>query len=58
MFSDGPDYILKDWPPGYALFDHHKEQKGADKKIRHDPYLIGAGSPPILTSIAYRSFVI
>ncbi|TFK63002.1 hypothetical protein BDN72DRAFT_827027 [Pluteus cervinus] len=32
-------YVLKDWPPGYRMFDHHK---GPERGPRHDVYLFGS----------------
>jgi hypothetical protein len=32
-------YVLKSWPSGYQLYDHHK---GAQNEPRHDLYLFGA----------------
>jgi hypothetical protein len=36
--SAGPSYVLKDWPKGYRMFDHHK---GPQDNPRHDLYLMG-----------------
>ncbi|GLB41941.1 putative transcription-silencing protein Clr2 [Lyophyllum shimeji] len=36
--SPSKDYILRDWPAGYAFFDHHK---GKADSPRHDLYLFG-----------------
>jgi Transcription-silencing protein, cryptic loci regulator Clr2 len=35
---DGPEYVLKSFPAGYKLFDHHK---GPAPDPRHDLYLFG-----------------
>ncbi|KAF8074836.1 hypothetical protein FPV67DRAFT_1575013 [Lyophyllum atratum] len=35
---EGPDYVLRSWPEGYAFFDHHKGVRNAP---RHDLYLFG-----------------
>ncbi|RDB20827.1 hypothetical protein Hypma_012012 [Hypsizygus marmoreus] len=35
---EGPEYVLRDWPAGYAFFDHHK---GISSAPRHDVYLFG-----------------
>ncbi|KAI0075301.1 hypothetical protein K474DRAFT_1664349 [Panus rudis PR-1116 ss-1] len=40
---DGPAYVLKDWPSGYAMFDHNK---GPQANPRHDPYLYGTTNAP------------
>jgi Transcription-silencing protein, cryptic loci regulator Clr2/Transcription-silencing protein Clr2 len=32
------DYVLKDWPQGYRMFDHNK---GPEEAPRHDAYLMG-----------------
>lgn len=37
----GPTYVLKDWPAGYHMFDHHK---GPERAPRHDAYLIGSAT--------------
>ncbi|KAK0202550.1 hypothetical protein DFS33DRAFT_1341073 [Desarmillaria ectypa] len=37
----GPSYVLKDWPAGYRMYDHHKGTRGAP---RHDIYLFGGPS--------------
>ncbi|KAG5723675.1 hypothetical protein E4T56_gene20246 [Termitomyces sp. T112] len=34
-----PSYILREWPAGYAFFDHHK---GPALNPRHDLYLFGS----------------
>ncbi|TFK39812.1 hypothetical protein BDQ12DRAFT_628755 [Crucibulum laeve] len=36
--ADGSNYILKDWPQGYRMYDHHK---GREMDPRHDIYLFG-----------------
>ncbi|ETW79045.1 hypothetical protein HETIRDRAFT_478374 [Heterobasidion irregulare TC 32-1] len=35
----GKNYVLRNWPAGYAMFDHHKGKKSAP---RHDLYLFGS----------------
>jgi Transcription-silencing protein, cryptic loci regulator Clr2 len=37
-YTAGPEYILKDWPPGYCMFIHYK---GPQDNPRTDKYLIG-----------------
>ncbi|KAF9466099.1 hypothetical protein BDZ94DRAFT_1158717 [Collybia nuda] len=37
----GPNYVLKDWPEGYRLFDHHK---GPEANPRHDLYMFGSSN--------------
>lgn len=34
----GPNYVLRAWPDGYRMFDHHK---GPQNNPRHDIYLFG-----------------
>jgi Transcription-silencing protein, cryptic loci regulator Clr2 len=36
--TEGPSYVLKDWPQHYAMYDHHKGPKDSP---RHDIYLFG-----------------
>jgi hypothetical protein len=36
--SDGPNYVIRDFPQGYKLFKHHK---GTGKSHRTDMYLFG-----------------
>lgn len=36
--SAGPSYVLKNWPEGYCMFDHHK---GPHATPRHDIYFFG-----------------
>jgi len=36
--SVGPTYVLKSWPDGYRLYDHHK---GSADNPRHDLYMFG-----------------
>lgn len=38
---EGRPYVLKDWPRGYRMFDHHK---GPANAPRHDMYLFGSTS--------------
>ena len=38
IVPEGPSYILRDFPPGYRLFD---QNKGAELDPRHDLYLYG-----------------
>jgi hypothetical protein len=38
LVLDGPSYVLKNWPEGYRMFDHHK---GPQATPRHDVYLMG-----------------
>ncbi|KAI5833367.1 hypothetical protein K523DRAFT_265477 [Schizophyllum commune Tattone D] len=35
---EGKDYVLRDWPAGYRMYDHHK---GPAHGPRHDMYLFG-----------------
>ena len=36
--AEGKDYVLRDWPAGYRMYDHHK---GPAHGPRHDMYLFG-----------------
>ncbi|KAF8892256.1 hypothetical protein BD779DRAFT_1511858 [Infundibulicybe gibba] len=36
---EGPDYVFRDWPQGYRMYDHHK---GPAANPRHDVYLFGS----------------
>ncbi|CAL1715091.1 unnamed protein product [Somion occarium] len=40
---EGPNYVLKDWPTDYCMFDHNK---GKESNPRHDPYLYGTTLAP------------
>ncbi|KAJ7577040.1 hypothetical protein C8J56DRAFT_972179 [Mycena floridula] len=37
-WEEGKNYVLKDWPANYKMFDHHK---GPQASPRHDVYLYG-----------------
>ncbi|KAF8239404.1 hypothetical protein L208DRAFT_1237893 [Tricholoma matsutake] len=47
----GPNYVLKSWPDGYRLYDHHK---GPADNPRHDLYLFG---PPKVRFRSINEFI-
>ncbi|KAJ6619838.1 hypothetical protein B0H10DRAFT_1876393 [Mycena sp. CBHHK59/15] len=44
----GPSYVLRDFPSGYRMFDHHK---GKADNPRHDVYLFGSESKSRFRSV-------
>ncbi|KAI5895446.1 uncharacterized protein SCHCODRAFT_02573048 [Schizophyllum commune H4-8] len=40
---EGKNYVLRDWPAGYRMYDHHK---GPEHGPRHDMYLFGGRRGP------------
>jgi hypothetical protein len=41
IITAGHDYVIKDWPAGYNMYDHNK---GPEHRPRHDPYLVGTSA--------------
>lgn len=49
----GPIYALRDWPEGYAFYDHHK---GKSEDPRHDIYLFGVYLFPLIFFVLIGCF--